>query len=163
MLQHHQAYTGCFNGTVPDSVPDVQQDTTPDQDFEGEVERRGRMRLNGKSFVEGRPISADLDSTDELIVNMKEQGCSNEKIVLKLQEQGRVNYDKKTVGTRYIRIRAAITQRLDQQLDDELTDWHEGEVTLKYLHLDLALHNDISSRTKLSSEQKSLLSWRLRM
>jgi hypothetical protein len=91
--------------------------------------------MNGECFAEGRPISADMDSTDELIVTMKEQGYSNEKVVAKLQEQGRIKYDKKTVGTRYIRIKTAIAQRVEQQLDDELTDWHEGEVNLRCWHI----------------------------
>jgi hypothetical protein len=84
--------------------------------------------MNGDVFAEQRPITADIDSTDELIINMKDGGCSNEQISDKLKADGRVHYDKKTVGSRYLRIKAAIAERAEQRLDEELTDWHEGEV-----------------------------------
>jgi hypothetical protein len=90
--------------------------------------RHGRVRRDGDRIAESRAITADLDSTDELIVSMKNQGYSNEKVVERLQEQGRINYDKKTVGSRYLRLKNAIAEREEQRLDDELTDWHEGEV-----------------------------------
>jgi hypothetical protein len=111
-----------------DSVADSHQETSQDQGSEDHVEHRGRIRMNGESFAESRPISADLDSTDELIVKMKDAGYNNAKIAMKLRDEGRVSYDKKTVGSRYLRIKNAIADREEQRLDAELTDWHEGEV-----------------------------------
>jgi hypothetical protein len=121
----HQA----SNSDPYDGMIDSQRERIPGQDSNGKMKHRRRIRRNGESFAECRPISADLDSTDELIVKMKDAGYSNDEVVAKLRDEGRINYDKKTVGTRYLRIKNAIADREEQRLDDELTDWHEGEVS----------------------------------
>lgn len=88
--------------------------------------------MSGDAFAEQRPITADLDSTDEMIISMKDGGYSNEQICAALVKDGRVHYDKKTVGSRYLRIKSAVAEREEARLDDELTDWHEGEVRFSH-------------------------------
>lgn len=109
-----------------------------------------RVRANGQSFAIQRPITADLDSTDELIVSLKEKGYSNDAVCAQLAREGRINYDKKTVGSRYLRLKNAILEREEERLDGELTDWHDGEdeALLKADQLALAEIHDTIARTK---------------
>ncbi|KAF2431222.1 hypothetical protein EJ08DRAFT_678518 [Tothia fuscella] len=100
---------------------------TLDSQSQGSEQGHKRTRKSGDPMAEQRTISADLDSTDEMIVNMKDGGYSNEQVSQALVKDGRIHYDKKTVGSRYLRLKSAIAERTEQRLDDELTDWHEGE------------------------------------
>ena len=67
---------------------------------------------------------------DELILRMKQSNYSNKEIAAEIAKRsnGEINYDPKTVGTRHIRITQLLSKVAEQRLDDELTDWHEGEV-----------------------------------
>jgi len=75
-----------------------------------------------------KKITADLDSEDEIILNMKGEGYGDVQIAEHLSKQNRVQYDHKTIATRFIRIKRAISARQDERLEEGLTDWHEGEV-----------------------------------
>ncbi|KAF2097635.1 hypothetical protein NA57DRAFT_58206 [Rhizodiscina lignyota] len=86
-----------------------------------------KMRVVGGRVAIPKRITADLDSDDELLVNMREAGCTDQVIAETLAKQGRIRYDKKTIASRYMRIKAKMSLREDQRLEDELTDWHEGE------------------------------------
>lgn len=86
----------------------------------------------------GRPalakkVTADLDSDDELIVRMKNAKYLEKDIAQRLINEGRTKYNAKTIGTRYARIRKKLEERNDQLLDEELTDWHEGDVCIDML------------------------------
>lgn len=113
-------------------------------------ETSNRVRANGQTFALQRPITADLDSTDELIVSLKEKGYSNDAVCAQLVREGRINYDKKTVGSRYLRLKNAILDREEARLDGELTDWHDGEdeALLKADQLALAEIHDTIARTR---------------
>ncbi|TLD37538.1 hypothetical protein E2P81_ATG04350 [Venturia nashicola] len=113
-------------------------------------ESSNRVRANGQSFALQRPITADLDSTDELIVSLKEKGYSNDAVCAQLVREGRINYDKKTVGSRYLRLKNAILEREEERLDGELTDWHDGEdeALLKADQLALSEIHDTIARTR---------------
>ncbi|KAF1987200.1 hypothetical protein K402DRAFT_462917 [Aulographum hederae CBS 113979] len=87
----------------------------------------GRKRITGGRIALPKKITADLDSEDEIILRMKQDGYSDFNIAEKLAQEGRIRYDHKTISTRYNRIKIAIGARKDEQLDAELTDWHEGE------------------------------------
>lgn len=91
-----------------------------------------------------------MDSTDELIVSLKEKGYSNDAVCAQLVREGRINYDKKTVGSRYLRLKNAILDREEERLDGELTDWHDGEdeALLKADQLALAEIHDTIARTR---------------
>ena len=73
-------------------------------------------------------ISADLDSDDEIIVRMKNAKYKEKDIAQRLRDEGRTNYNAKTIGTRYARIQKKLQEKQDADLDDELTDWHDGDV-----------------------------------
>jgi hypothetical protein len=102
----------------------------PDSEEEsGASEAEVRTRADGQTFVKQRKITADLDMTDQMIVNLKNANHPNEYIANELRKHGLVPYDKKTVGSRFNRLQKKITEREAQRLEDGLTDWHEGEVS----------------------------------
>ncbi|KAF2236769.1 hypothetical protein EV356DRAFT_530675 [Viridothelium virens] len=95
-----------------------------------------RQRIEGGRAAAAKKVTADLDSEDEIIVQMKQHNYSDRDVAYQLISEGRINYDKKTIATRWARLRRALADREDQLLDDELTDWHEGEdeVLVKSYH-----------------------------
>ncbi|QDS75375.1 hypothetical protein FKW77_002502 [Venturia effusa] len=154
-------------GAQEDDLADAESNADEDEDYDedaynpskGDLERSvslaasetgTRVRANGQSFALQRPITADLDSTDELIVSLKEKGYSNDAVSAQLVREGRINYDKKTVGSRYLRLKNAILEREEERLDGELTDWHDGEdeALLKADQLALAEIHDTIARTR---------------
>ena len=94
---------------------------------------RFKRRVKGGGIAIAKKITADLDSEDEMIVEMRDKGIPDRDIAQTLREEGRTRYSAKTIQSRYIRIKAALAARHDKLLDDELTDWHEGEVCLQQL------------------------------
>ncbi|KAL9096624.1 MAG: hypothetical protein Q9165_001111 [Trypethelium subeluteriae] len=95
-----------------------------------------RQRIEGGRAAAAKKVTADLDSEDEIIVQMKQHNYSDRDVAYQLISEGRINYDRKTIATRWARLRRALADREDQLLDDELTDWHEGEdeVLVKSYH-----------------------------
>lgn len=85
-------------------------------------------RVRGGRAALPKPVTADLDSEDEIILRMKEDGFTDQQVVNKLKEENRVRYDRKTIGSRFLRIQAALAAKQDERLEAEETDWHEGEV-----------------------------------
>lgn len=75
-------------------------------------------------------IVADYDSDDGRIITLKQQGYSDEYVAQRLMDEGRVRYVPKTVGSRWLRLRKALQEAEDEKLDDELSDWHIGEVRI---------------------------------
>jgi len=118
--------------TTTIAFPFTQANLDEDEDEESRAsEADVRTRGDGSTFIKGRTISADLDPTDSMIVNLKNENHPNEYIAEQLRKHGLVAYDAKTVGSRYIRLIRKIEEREAQRLEDELTDWHEGEVCLR--------------------------------
>lgn len=81
----------------------------------------------------GRPalakkVTAEMDSDDELIVRMKQAKYQEKEIAQRLIDEGRTHYHSKTIGTRWARLKKAMQARNDELLDQDLTDWHEGDV-----------------------------------
>lgn len=91
----------------------------------------------GKAAVAKR-IVADYDSDDGRIIDLKQQGYPDDFVAKKLVEEGRIRYVPKTVGSRWLRLRKALERAEEDKLDDELSDWHEGEVSLT-LHAKLPI------------------------
>ena len=60
---------------------------------------------------------------------MKNAKYLEKDIAERLAKEGRINYHPKTIGTRWARIKRMLQKVQDQMLDDELTDWHEGDVS----------------------------------
>ena len=86
------------------------------------------MKVPGGRPAVPKKVTADLDSDDELIVRMKEARYREKDIADRLQEEGRIKYNQKTIGTRWVRIRRALQQRQDELLDSQQADWHNGDV-----------------------------------
>jgi hypothetical protein len=76
-----------------------------------------------------KPITVDLDEEDQMIVDMKQQGYKDEDIVVRLIEKGFTRYEPRSVGCRWMRIRKKTQEYEEKLLDEELTDWHIGEVS----------------------------------
>ncbi|GAB7348874.1 hypothetical protein MBLNU459_g7575t1 [Dothideomycetes sp. NU459] len=86
-----------------------------------------RARVAGGRAPTSKRIVPDYDSEDQIIVDMKQQGYHDEDVAKRLVEEGRTRYDPKSISSRWQRIRKAIQAAEDELLDEELTDWHEGE------------------------------------
>ncbi|KAI5360796.1 hypothetical protein Slin15195_G087120 [Septoria linicola] len=89
-------------------------------------ELKKRRVIGGLAAVSKR-ITADYDSDDARIIDLKQQSYSDEYVANKLREEGRTRYVGKTVGSRWLRLRKVLEERDDERLDDELSDWHVGE------------------------------------
>ena len=78
----------------------LRQDEKPPK--EGAKSRNSRnyrnVRTPGGRNAVSRPVSMELNSDDEIIVNMKRKRISDRKIADYLRESGRVNYNPKTIG-----------------------------------------------------------------
>lgn len=87
-----------------------------------------KVKLTSGRAPVSRRIVPNYDSEDEIIVDMKQAGYPDEAVVKRLIEESRTRYDPKSIASRWQRIRKAVQAAEDELLDEELTDWHEGEV-----------------------------------
>ena len=74
----------------------------------------------------------DLDSEDEIIKNMKDEGYRDHLVAERLAREDRVAYNPKSIATRYARINRVLEQNLNKRLEDEESDWHEGDVSNRF-------------------------------
>ena len=95
--------------------------------------RHKRFKMNAR--VEGgyapsfKPITVDLDEEDQMIVDMKQKGYNDLTIAERLRAQGFTKYEPRSVSCRWARIRKKTQEYEEKLLDEELTDWHVGEVS----------------------------------
>ena len=75
-----------------------------------------------------RKVSADLNSDDEILVRMKQDGRTDKEIADTLKAAGRVNYNQKTIGSRWKRLRIALAARKDKELDAGFANWLVADV-----------------------------------
>jgi hypothetical protein len=87
-----------------------------------------KLKVDGGRPAVAKKVTANLDSDDELIVRMKNAKYLEKDIAERLAKEGRINYHPKTIGTRWARIKKMLQRVQDEMLDDELTDWHDGDV-----------------------------------
>ncbi|KAL9056376.1 MAG: hypothetical protein Q9162_002967 [Coniocarpon cinnabarinum] len=97
----------------------------------------------------GRPVTIkrfrdELDEEDLIIKQMKEAGYTDHQIVQELKGQGLTSYNPKSVATRYSRILRITRDKENERLDDELSDWHEGDNNM--LKTAMAYHVDKYNR-----------------
>ena len=93
--------------------------------------KRGRIGIAGGKAATTKPISQDgYDTDDARIIALKQQGYSDERVAHMLIHEGRVRYVPKTVGSRWLRLRKVQAQHDEDKLDDELSDWHIGDVRI---------------------------------
>ncbi|KAF2644594.1 hypothetical protein P280DRAFT_390970 [Massarina eburnea CBS 473.64] len=102
-----------------------------------------------------KKVSADLDSDDELMMDMREKGYSDRQIAEKLARDGRVRYDMKSISTRIVRIRQAQAEHVDYLLKEGYMEWKQDDDQLLLRAYELA---DIEIRY----EMERLRAWRFR-
>jgi len=71
-------------------------------------EPKTRLTVTGKPYHAPRRISADMDAPDLFLVQMKNSGVGNKIICEMLKNKWGVEYDRKTVSTRYLRLLDAV-------------------------------------------------------
>ena len=102
-----------------------------------------------------KKVTADLDSDDQMIVNMKAARYQEVEIAERMKAEGRTAYNPKTIGTRWARLKKALSKRQDELLDQDLTDWHDGDVSFPPdYHFLLDLKSNVS-RTRFCSKQSA--------
>ena len=87
------------------------------------------MKVTGGRPAIAKKVTADMDSDDELIFSMKNAKYLEKDIAKRLADEGRMNYNPKTIGTRWARLKKAMQAKQDELLDADLTDWHDGDVS----------------------------------
>ncbi|GAB7323588.1 hypothetical protein MBLNU13_g07082t1 [Cladosporium sp. NU13] len=85
------------------------------------------IRVPGGKAAGPKPIKANYDADDARIVDLKQQGYSDEYVARKLKDEGRIRYVPRTIGSRWLRIRKALEAKEEEILEDEMSDWHDGE------------------------------------
>ena len=80
-------------------------------------------------MAEQHTITMGESWIDVTIMRMKKASYSNKEIAIKLRQEsnGAVDYDPKSIATRAMRISKKFAAQAEQRIDDELSDWHEGE------------------------------------
>lgn len=74
-------------------------------------------------------MSAQLDSDDDLMLEMREKGYTDRQIAEKLAKDGRVRYDQKSISTRIMRIRLAQAENVDFLLQEGYKEWEFEDVS----------------------------------
>ena len=97
------------------------------------------MRVKGGKAPGPKPIRANYDTDDGRIVELKQMGHTDEQVAQRLINEGRVRYSARTVSSRWTRLRRALEAKEQEILDDELSDWHVGDVSLHEITLTLMI------------------------
>ena len=84
----------------------------------------------GRAAIAKKVNGEQLDSDDEIIKTMRDQGYRDELIQERLVKEDRVKYNVKSIATRYGRICRALATVKTAKLDGEQTDWHDGDVSI---------------------------------
>ncbi|CAK4034648.1 Hypothetical predicted protein [Lecanosticta acicola] len=91
------------------------------------VTAKRRPYVKGGLAVLAKPITIDYDSDDARLIELKQQDHTDVFVAETFQKEGRMRYSAKTVGSRWQRLRKMMIDAEDEELDDELSDWHVGE------------------------------------
>lgn len=102
--------------------------TKPSSRVPGTFGRRDRKKGETLPAYHKR-VSHELDSDDELMMNMREKGFSDRQIADKLAKDGRVRYDQKSISTRIMRIRLAQADNVDFLLREGYKEWEFEDVS----------------------------------
>ncbi|KAK6442162.1 hypothetical protein LTR95_001603 [Oleoguttula sp. CCFEE 5521] len=109
------------------SVVRIEDDHTNSPQPSKKAVKREIQRPDGTVVAGPRPIKRDCDSDDERLIQLKQMGHADTYVAAQLAKEGRVKYNARTISGRWQRIRKVLEKKEEEQLDDELTDWHEGE------------------------------------
>ncbi|KAH7078003.1 hypothetical protein BKA63DRAFT_467568 [Paraphoma chrysanthemicola] len=128
--------------------------TKPSSRVPGTFGRRDRKKGETLPAYHKR-VSHELDSDDELMMNMREKGFSDRQIADKLAKDGRVRYDQKSISTRIMRIRLAQADNVDFLLREGYKEWEFEDDSLLMQAYALA---DI----EINYEIERMRAWRFR-
>ncbi|KAI9752296.1 MAG: Signal peptidase complex catalytic subunit [Chaenotheca gracillima] len=103
----------------PEGVNKVEQNVLGDSITIAKVE-------GGRPAV-ARKITWNLDSDDELIVALKEEGCTDREVSKRLRADGRIDYHSKTINSRYRRIRNALERQTEREIDGGSRAWQSSD------------------------------------
>ena len=95
---------------------------------ESKAAYRNVLAEGGRAAV-ARRVTADLNEEDQIIVQMKRDGYTDRQIAEHLRDTGRINYNTKTIGTRWKRIRVALAKAKDEELDKGEATWTDRDVS----------------------------------
>ncbi|CAN9101035.1 unnamed protein product [Alternaria alternata] len=101
-------------------------------------------------------VSHELDSDDELMMQMRERGFSDRQIAEKLAKDGRVRYDQKSISTRIMRIRLAQADNVDFLLKEGYKEWEYADVRR------LLLQAHALADIEINYEIERIRAWRFR-
>ncbi|KAF2745081.1 hypothetical protein M011DRAFT_148590 [Sporormia fimetaria CBS 119925] len=68
-------------------------------------------------------VLPDLDSDDEMILSMRDEGYTDAQISYRLKKEGRINYSTQSLGPRVKRVKEVIAAHVDYQLAEGYKEW----------------------------------------
>ncbi|KAL1800409.1 hypothetical protein ACET3X_000751 [Alternaria dauci] len=115
-----------------------------------------RNRRKGESLpAYHKRVSHELDSDDELMMQMREKGFSDRQIADKLARDGRIRYDQKSISTRIMRIRLAQADNVDFLLKEGYKEW-------EYADDELLIQAYALADIEVNYEIERIRAWRFR-
>ncbi|KAG9192119.1 hypothetical protein G6011_10853 [Alternaria panax] len=115
-----------------------------------------RDRRKGESLpAYHKRVSHELDSDDELMMQMREKGFSDRQIADKLASDGRVRYDQKSISTRIMRIRLAQADNVNFLLKEGYKEW-------EYADDELLIQAHALADIEINYEIERIRAWRFR-
>ncbi|OCK76642.1 hypothetical protein K432DRAFT_408006 [Lepidopterella palustris CBS 459.81] len=158
----HQAQRSLLRSTfdensfflLEETTAPVVRSSTPALNISNHVGVR-RMKVAGGHIAYSKPVTADLDSDDELMMTMKEQGYTDLQIAQRLARENRVRYDRKSVATRIYRIKNAQAERVDEMLLEGYKEWQLEDDTLLMAAVEIA-------DAEIEVEIEKIRSWRFK-
>jgi hypothetical protein len=78
-----------------------------------------------------KPVSHELDSDDQLMMQMRKNGCSDRQIAETLARDRGVHYDPNSISTRIVRLRAAQADHVDFLLKEGYKEWEYKHVSAR--------------------------------
>ncbi|KAJ4350130.1 uncharacterized protein N0V89_008751 [Didymosphaeria variabile] len=102
-----------------------------------------------------KKVSHELDSDDELMMDMREKGFTDKQIAFNFANQGRTKYDSKSISTRIQRIKLVQSQHVDFELENGMREWKLEDDQLLLRAYDLA-------SIEIAYEIERLRAWRFK-
>ena len=103
---------------------------TPIPNISSQTGENQVQRLEGGMPVTFSKVNFDNYSLEDTIIrDMKTAGFKDIDIQKRLIKEGLTRYSTKTIAQRWGTIRDYEDEKLIEELDEELTDWHDGDVS----------------------------------
>jgi hypothetical protein len=103
----------------------------PSSRVPGTFGRRNRQKGDTLPAYHKR-VTHELDSDDELMMEMRDKGYSDRQIADRLAKDGRIRYDQKSISTRIMRIRLAQAENVDFLLKEGYKEWELRDVCFPF-------------------------------